>query len=123
MIEAVVVGCALVAMVTIVFHFVAKMRIAGNVTFQDLRKISTEFNERAVEYMRANYSGDPSHLESAVRGLLPIARDMAKQMSPTFDDEILQTMIVTTIANNRIAPRDRVAAALESVIRAEKAAA
>jgi len=99
------------------------IRIATNVSVRDLRQFSESFDRRLVEYMRANYSGDPAQLEAPLRGLLALAREMARQQPEPLGDDILQTLIVTAVAAHRFARRGQAQSALDAVLRAERSAA
>ena len=100
-----------------------KLKLAGNISIRDLSSFSLAFSQRAVDYMKSNYSGDPSQLEGALRGLLPIAREMARQQPYPIEDDLLGTIIVTTVAVHHFAPRDQVESAMESILRAERQSA
>jgi hypothetical protein len=100
-----------------------RLRDAGEISFRDLRECSTAFNRCIVEYMRANYSGDPAQLEEALRGVLPIAREMVQRQSQHIDEDLLRTLIVTAVAGNRFARRRDVEAAMDSVLSSERLAA
>jgi hypothetical protein len=99
------------------------IRIATKVSVRDLRRFSEAFEQRLVEYMRSSYSGDPAQLEGAIRGLLAIAREMARQEPEPLGDDLLQTLIVTAIAAHRFARRGQAQSALDAVLRAERSAA
>ena len=99
------------------------IRIATRVSVRDLRQFSRDFDSRLVEYMRGNYSGDAAQLEGPLRGLLAIAREMARQQPEPVGDDVLQTLIVTAVAAHRLAPRGQAQAALDAVLRAERGAA
>ena len=99
------------------------VRFATNVSVRDLRKMSDTFSARMIPFMQSSYSGDPAQLESAMRGLLGIAREVAAQQRDPVGDDLVQMMVVTAVAAKRFARRDRAQAALEAVLRAERAAA
>jgi hypothetical protein len=99
------------------------VRLTTKVSVRDLRALTTAFDARLVNYMQANYSGDPERLEAPMRGLLAIAREVAAQQPEPVDEEFLYRMIVTAVAAHRLAKRDRAQAALDAVLRAERAAA
>ena len=100
-----------------------KLKLAGNISIRDLSSFSAAFSQRAVDYMKANYGGDPAQLEGALRGLLPIAREMARQQPQPIEDDLLGTIIVTTVAVHRFAPKDQVQSAMDSVLRTERQSA
>jgi len=99
------------------------VRFATNVSVRDLREMSDTFSARMIPFMQSSYSGDPAQLESAMRGLLGIAREVAAQQRDPVGDDLVQMMVVTAVAAKRFARRDRAQAALEAVLRAERAAA
>ena len=100
-----------------------RVRVSGDVSFRDLRQFSSAFNRRMVEYMKANYGGDPAQLEEVLRGILPIAREMAQSQSQHIDEDLLRNLIVTAIAGNRLARRSDLESALDSVLSTERLAA
>jgi len=112
---AVIVALRVVVPVTI--------RFATRVSARDLRPFSQAFDRRMVGYMQANYSGDPSQLEAALRGLLAVAREMALQHPEPLGDDVLQALIVNAVAARRIARRSQAQSALDAVLRAERSAA
>ena len=81
------------------------------------------FDALLVNYMQANYSGDPARLEAPMRGLLAMARELAAQQREPIRDDIVQMMVVTAVVRRRFARRDRAQAALDAVLRAERSAA
>jgi hypothetical protein len=93
-----------------------RVRVRTGVTFRDLRAFSREFDQRVSEYMNANYSGDPAQLESALGGLIPIAREIAARQPQPVPDDLLRAMIVTTLAVHHVAPRQRIESALDAVM-------
>jgi hypothetical protein len=99
------------------------VRMATNVSIRDISALSRAFDARMSNYMQANYSGDPMQLESAMRGLLSIAREEAARLQDPVQENILHMMIVTAVARRRFAKRDRAQAALDAVLRAERIAA
>ena len=99
------------------------VRFATNVSVRDLRGLSDAFTARMIPFMQSSYSGDPAQLESAMRGLLAIAREVAAQQREPVGEDILHLMIVTAVARRRFARRDRAQAELEAVLRAERSAA
>jgi hypothetical protein len=99
------------------------VRFATNVSVRDLRELSDAFTARMVPFMQSSYSGDPAQLESAMRGLLAIAREVAAQQRDPVGEDFLHLMIVTAVSVKRFARRDRAQAALEAVLRAERSAA
>jgi hypothetical protein len=99
------------------------VRVMTNVSVRDLRELTSAFDARMVNFMQANYSGDPARLEGAMRGLLAIAREVAAQQREPVGEDILNLMIVTAVARRRFARRDRAQAALDAVLRVERSAA
>jgi hypothetical protein len=114
----------IVAAVTILSRVVrVRVNVAGGMSFRDLREFSNEFHQRLSQYMQNNYSGDPAGLESALRGFMPIAREMVARRSQPIDDQILRTLIVSSIAARRTARRDEIESALDNVLQPERKAA
>jgi hypothetical protein len=99
------------------------VRFATNFKVRDMTELSRAFDARMVNYMQANYSGDPSQLEVPMRGLLAIARELAVQQRDPLPENFLYMMVVTAVARRRIARRERAQAALDAVLRAERNAA
>jgi hypothetical protein len=99
------------------------VRVKTNVSFRDLRELSRSLDQRLAEYMRANYSGDPAQLESAIRGLLPLARGLAQEQGQSLDDDLLRLLIVAGVAGHRFANRAEVESAVAAALAAERKAA
>jgi hypothetical protein len=117
------VGLGVLILAVLLSRVRLKVRVTTNVSFRDLRQFSSAFSTRAIEYMRANYSGDPAQLDGPLRGLVAMAREMASQQSLSLDDGILSTLIVATLSAGRFAPRGRIESAMESILPAHRAAA
>jgi hypothetical protein len=113
----------LVAIIVLRVLVPISVRFATRVEARDLRPFARAFDARVVEFMRANYSGDPAQLEGALRGLLALAREMARQQPEPLGDDVLQSVVVTAVAAHRIANRGQVRSALDAVLRAERPAA
>lgn len=92
----------------------------GHVPVYDPHQFSTEFNQRLVEYMNANYQGNPLLLEQALLGFLPIARELAARQPEPVDDDTIRTLIVTGVTGERFARRDEVESALNSILRTDE---
>ena len=99
------------------------VRLTTNVSVRDISELSRAFDARLVNYMQASYSGDPAQLETPMRGLLAMARELAAQQREPIRDDIVQMMVVTGVVRRRFARRDRAQAALDAVLRAERSAA
>lgn len=99
------------------------VRLTTNFSVRDVSELSRAFDARLVNYMQANYSGDPARLEAPMRGLLAMARELAAQQREPIRDDIVQMMVVTAVVRGRFARRDRAQAALDAVLRAERSAA
>jgi hypothetical protein len=99
------------------------VRLTTNFSVRDVSELSRAFDARLVNYMQANYSGDPAQLEAPMRGLLAMARELAAQQREPIRDDIVQMMVVTAVVRGRFARRDRAQAALDAVLRAERSAA
>jgi hypothetical protein len=100
-----------------------KLRISGGVSVRDLREFSSALNQVTVDYFTANYNGNPEELEGTLRGLLPVARGIAAMQPRPIDDEMICTLIITTVAANRFARHDQVESVLEDILRSERQAA
>ncbi|HEY2956291.1 MAG TPA: hypothetical protein VGK89_13720 [Candidatus Eisenbacteria bacterium] len=113
----------LIAIIALRVLVPVSVRFATQVEVRDSRPFARAFDARVVEFMRANYSGDPAQLEGALRGLLALAREMARQQPEPLGDDVLQSLVVTAVASHRIAKRGQVRSALDAVLRAERRAA
>ena len=101
----------------------ATVRVVTRVSVRDVSAFTRAFDARMVPFMQANYSGDPATLESPMRGLLVIAREVAAQQPEPLREDTLQFLIVAAVAQRRFARRDQAQAALDAVLRAERSAA
>jgi hypothetical protein len=114
---------AIASLVMLAARVKVKVGVQGGLSFHDLRAFAKTFDERTVQYFRTNYSGDPTQLEGAIRGLLPILRELAAAQPVPIDEDILRTLLVACVSRHRLAPRGKVEAALDSVTRSEAGAA
>src|SRR5205814_9758109 len=69
------------------------VRLTTNVSVRDTSELSRAFDALLVNYMQANYSGDPARLEAPMRGLLAMARELAAQQREPIRDDIVQMMV------------------------------
>ena len=99
-----------------------KVDVKTHVHVNDLRAVSQELDARIVDHMRANYSGDPSGLESAVRGLPALAREVSAQHGQTLDERMTRMLLVGLLSARRYAPRDRIEAAVAGALGERRAA-
>ncbi len=116
----------LVAVLALVFMATRAVRVQVKVKpirFLDLRATSEEAHLRIGEYRRANYSGDPAALGHVVRDLLPVVRDIGASHGAELDDDLLRTVIVTSIATHHVASRAQAEAAFEVALHPERGAA
>ncbi len=116
----------LVAVLALAFMAVRAVRVrvqVGPIRFHDLRATSEEAHERIGEYLRANFGGDPAALGHVVHDLLPLVRDIGARHGVELDDDLLRTVIVTSIAAHHVASRAQAEAAFEAALHPERGAA
>ena len=99
------------------------VHVSTRIVTRDLREFSRAFRQRVQEHMRSSYSGDPTGLERALRGLVPIAHALAAERGIELDDRSLRLLIAGIVTAERLAPRRDVSAALDAILPAEKLAA
>jgi hypothetical protein len=99
-----------------------KVNVRTHVRVNDLRAMSKELDARIVEHMQANYSGEPSGLEAAVRGLPALAREVAQRNGKTLDERLTRSLLIAILSARRYAPRDRVEAAVAEAMGDRRAA-
>lgn len=103
--------------------FIGLVRFKGSIAVTDVRAYSVELAERVRGHMQASYSGDPAQLESALRGLVPVARELASRHRLTLDDDLIRMLIASAVTGQRLAERSRVESALRTVMAEERKAA
>ena len=84
----------------------------------DLSKIgpvTVAFHERIGNYMQANYSGDLGQLPDALRGLLPVLRDVAREQGLPLDDDLIKVALTASVTKHRIASAGQVREALAQI--------
>jgi hypothetical protein len=67
------------------------------------------------EYLRASYSGDPGHLATALAGLLPHMRELAKSHGIEANPEVLHTLIALSAAKHGNASARQIRETLASI--------
>ena len=90
--------------VVLTWIFRRKMRESG-LDLGQLRDVSKLVNERAGEYLRANWSGNTDELPTALHGLMPIVAGIARDQGQTLDDRTLELLVKASLAGQRLATR------------------
>lgn len=90
--------------VVLTWIFRRKMRESG-LDLGQLRDVSKLVNERAGEYLRANWSGNTDELPNALRGLMPVVAGIARDQGQTLDDRTLELLVKASLAGQRLATR------------------
>ncbi|MGH7729944.1 MAG: hypothetical protein ACRENJ_01690 [Candidatus Eiseniibacteriota bacterium] len=67
------------------------------------------------EYLRANYSGDPGHLATALGGLLPRLRELVVSHGVEPRREVLHALIEVSAEKHRIASAREIRQALAAI--------
>ena len=78
-------------------------------------KVLAEAHEMVGEYLRANYSGDPAHLATALAGLLPRVRALAERDGINPRPEVIRVLIELSAARHGIATAQQIRQALASI--------
>lgn len=100
-----------------------RVRVKTSVGVNDLRTFSRDLDQRVVEHMRANYSGDPAQLEGAMGGLVSVARNLARERGERVEESMMRELIVALISARRFASRPQAEAALDAALKLERNAA
>ena len=103
---------ALVA-VYIVKQVTARARLAG-VDLRTIGRAAECAHAQIGDYLRANWSGDPASLGSALRGVMPVLRHVAREHGLQLDDAALENVLATTVQKHGIASATQVREALRS---------
>lgn len=90
--------------VVLTWIFRRKMRESG-LDLGRLRDVSKTVNERAGEYLRANWSGNTDELPNALRGLMPIVATIVREHGQALDDRTLELLVKASISGQRLATR------------------
>jgi hypothetical protein len=90
--------------VVLTWIFRRKMRESG-LDLGQLREVSKRVNERAGDYLRANWSGNTDELPTALRGLMPIVAGVARDQGKALDDRTLELLVKASLAGQRLATR------------------
>jgi hypothetical protein len=67
------------------------------------------------EYLRANYSGDPGQLATALRGLLPQVREHLRSNGVEPEPEVVRALVEVSAARHRVATPRQLREALATV--------
>ena len=97
----------------IVVAFVIRKRLA-NSPLRKLRELSP-VEERIADFMRANYSGDPEQLPDAMRGMVPLVEEFARERNIALDRYMIEAMIATCLVMHKLAPHAAVDKALSEL--------
>lgn len=81
----------------------------------NMGKIVESAHALVGEYLRANYSGDPGHLATALGGLLPRLRELVESHGVEPRPEVVQALIEVSAAKHGIASARRVREALATI--------
>jgi hypothetical protein len=100
-----------------------RVRVKTSVRVNDLRAFSRDLDQRVTEYMRANYGGDPAQLDGAMRGLVSMARNLARERGERLEESTMRSLIVALVNARRFASRRQAEAALDAALSAERQAA
>ena len=90
--------------VVLTWIFRRKMRESG-LDLGKLKDVSKTVNERAGEYLRANWSGNTDELPNALRGLMPIVDGIVREQGQILDDRTLELLVKASLAGQRLATR------------------
>jgi len=95
----------------------------ATVDFARIHQLTRAAEERMVDYLAENYSGNAEQLPVALRGAIEIARQTAREQLVPLDDEGLRLVVTTTVCAHKIASRADVAKALATLVPAARPAA
>ena len=70
------------------------------------------------EYLRANYSGDPGHLATALAGLVPKLRELIVSQGIEPRPEVIHALIEVSAAKHKIASARQIREALATIVQA-----
>ena len=90
--------------VVLTWIFRRKIRESG-LDLGKLKGVSKTVNERAGEYLRANWSGNTDELPNALRGLMPIVDGIVREQGQMLDDRTLELLVKASLAGQRLATR------------------
>ena len=90
--------------VVLTWIFRRKIRESG-LDLGKLKDVSKTVNERAGEYLRANWSGNTDELPNALRGLMPIVDGIVREQGQMLDDRTLELLVKASLAGQRLATR------------------
>lgn len=81
----------------------------------DRNKLFESIHAMVGDYLRANYSGDPQQLSTAISGLLPQLRDMLRSHGVEPRAEVLRALLEISAVKHRIASTKNVRQALATI--------
>jgi hypothetical protein len=95
----------------------------ATVDFARIHQLTRAAEERMVDYIHANYSGNAEQLPGALGGAIEIARQTAREQLVPLDDEGLRLVVTTTVCAHKFASRAEVAKALTALVPSARPAA
>jgi len=67
------------------------------------------------EYLRANYSGDPSHLATALGGLIPHVRELLRAQGIEPRPDVVRALVEVSATRHRVASPRQIREALQAI--------
>lgn len=95
----------------------------ATVDFARIHQLTRAAEERMVDYLAENYSGNAEQLPVALRGAIEIARQTAREQLVPLDDEGLRLVVTTTVCAHKFASRAEVTKALATLVPTARPAA
>ena len=80
-----------------------------------LVEFTKERHGRIADYVRANWSGEPSQLGGVLTSLVDQLESEARAQGHTFSRELLKTVVATSLREQKVARPEQVGVALEQV--------
>jgi hypothetical protein len=99
--------------VHIVKQVAARARLAG-VDLRTIGRAAECAHAQIGDYLRANWSGDPASLGTALRGVMPVLRHVAREHGLQLDDASLEIVLATSVQKHGLASATQVREALRS---------
>ena len=83
----------------------------------------TPIHQRIADHVRANHGGHPEQLCGALRGVIPIVEEFARERDLALDDAAIELIVVTSLVGHKIATRAEAEHALHQLREDTRAAA
>lgn len=105
----------LIVIAVVIRRMSPALRILSSPGGTDRSQLLRSAHALVGDHLRANYSGDPGQLPTALRGLMPQLRDLLRSHGVEPEPHVVRALLEISAARHRIAPLRQLRDALATV--------